>query len=136
MPRSADYDSVEDLRASFVSITDSSRGYITSLEDLTKALQICGRNPSSKQVEHYWKSYRSMDIPFYRLKKKYNIKFNSIFNLEEINEEDFIKIASNVEKINGKELLEAFKSIDSDRNGYISTRELQTLFSSVRKFNF
>lgn len=54
------------------------------------------------------------------------------FNLEEINEEDFIKIASNVEKINGKELLEAFKLIDSDRNGYISARELQTLFSSVR----
>lgn len=70
MPRSADYDSVVDLRASFVSITDSSRGYITTLEDLTKALQICGRNPSSKQVEHYWKFYRSKFLPFYKFKIK------------------------------------------------------------------
>ena len=58
MPRLSDHDSIEYLRASFISITDSTKSSISSIEDLTKALQRCGRNPSIKQVEHFWRTYR------------------------------------------------------------------------------
>ena len=52
------YDSTEDIRTAFICITESIDGSIRSPADLTKALQRCGRNPTEKQVDNYWNSYR------------------------------------------------------------------------------
>ena len=52
-------ESSEDIRATFVCMTNNANGVLKSPEDLTRALQRCGRNPTKKQIEIYWRKYDS-----------------------------------------------------------------------------
>jgi len=70
-------------------------------------LQRCGRNPSEKNVQAYWKKYETIGI------------------------EEFIKIGNLEEKVSERDLLDAFRAIDVNRDGYISAKEFSHLFTSI-----
>ncbi len=46
---------------------------------------------------------------------------------------EFLKIAKKEEEISEKELLHLFQTFDSNKNGFISTKEFKALLSTVKK---
>jgi Ca2+-binding EF-hand superfamily protein len=49
--------------------------------------------------------------------------------------EEFVEIAKSEKVISERELVEAFRSIDIDNNGYLSYREFVNLFTNVSCLN-
>jgi hypothetical protein len=66
-------DSIEDFKAAFVCVTNSIHGHFKHSEDLMKALQGCGRNPTERNISKYWRSHRSMFVMIW------NIRFLLLF---------------------------------------------------------
>jgi Ca2+-binding EF-hand superfamily protein len=93
---------LDDLKAIFVSITKDLNRNIRTKNDLFKALQCSGRNPSLKSVDEY---------------------FN--LNRNEINFKEFYKIALNEPILTRKELIDAFQILDINKDGFLSLRELK-----------
>jgi Ca2+-binding EF-hand superfamily protein len=52
-------DELEDLKAAFVFINNGVDGHFNSAEDLAKALRGCGKNPTQRNIDIYWKSHKS-----------------------------------------------------------------------------
>jgi hypothetical protein len=52
-------ESLEDLKAAFVFINNGVDGHFNSPEDLAKALRGCGKNPTQRNIDIYWKSHKS-----------------------------------------------------------------------------
>lgn len=55
-------ESEEDFKAAFVCVTNGLDGYFESVDDLAKALRGCGRNPSQRNIDTYWRAHKSKII--------------------------------------------------------------------------
>ncbi|CAF0786566.1 unnamed protein product [Brachionus calyciflorus] len=98
-------DSYEDFKAAFICVNDGAKGYLKTSDELLKALQGCGRNPDQRTISRYWKEYNKIGL------------------------DEFCEIASKEHPPNEQELIQAFKAIDTDSNGFISINEFIDVFS-------
>ncbi|KAM8746451.1 EF-hand calcium-binding domain-containing protein 7 [Acanthopagrus schlegelii] len=89
-------------RAAYLAVFRSSLTNISSKQQLCRALQQAGRNPSQATLSKYWTSTTS-----------------------KLNFDDFCEILKCEKKTEETELLRAFKKMDMNGDGYISHSELE-----------
>ncbi|XP_008331450.1 EF-hand calcium-binding domain-containing protein 7 [Cynoglossus semilaevis] len=89
-------------RAAYLAVFRSSLTNITSKQQLCRALQQAGRNPSLATLDKYWTSRRST-----------------------LNFDDFCEILQHEKKTDEPELMRAFKKFDVNGDGYITHSELE-----------
>ncbi|KAF1385441.1 hypothetical protein PFLUV_G00107810 [Perca fluviatilis] len=89
-------------RAAYLAVFRSSLTYITSKQQLCRALQQAGRNPTNATLNKYWTQRTS-----------------------KLNFDDFCEILKNEKRTEETELMRAFKKIDVNSDGYISHSELE-----------
>ncbi|TKS74259.1 EF-hand calcium-binding domain-containing protein 7 [Collichthys lucidus] len=89
-------------RAAYLSVFRSSLTNITSKQQLCRALQQAGRNPSHATLNKYWTPRTS-----------------------KLNFDDFCEILKSEKKTEEAELMRAFKKMDVNGDGYISHSELE-----------
>ncbi|XP_036970152.1 EF-hand calcium-binding domain-containing protein 7 [Acanthopagrus latus] len=89
-------------RAAYLAVFRSSLTNISSKQQLCRALQQAGRNPSQATLSKYWTSTTS-----------------------KLNFDDFCEILKCEKKTEETELLRAFKKMDVNGDGYISHSELE-----------
>lgn len=89
-------------RAAYLSVFRSSLTNIASKQQLCRALQQAGRNPSQATLNKYWTPRTS-----------------------KLNFDDFCEILKSEKKTDESELMRAFKKMDLNGDGYISHSELE-----------
>ncbi|KAM8873682.1 EF-hand calcium-binding domain-containing protein 7 isoform 2-T2 [Spinachia spinachia] len=89
-------------RAAYLSLFRSSLTNIASKQQLCRALQQAGRNPTHATLNKYWTPRTS-----------------------KLNFDDFCEILKNEKKTDETELMRAFKKMDLNSDGYISHSELE-----------
>ncbi|XP_045906685.1 EF-hand calcium-binding domain-containing protein 7 isoform X2 [Micropterus dolomieu] len=89
-------------RAAYLAVFRSSLTNISSKQQLIRALQLAGRNPSQATLNKYWPPRTS-----------------------KLNFDDFCEILKSEKKIEETELMRAFKKMDVNGDGYISHSELE-----------
>ncbi|XP_034737397.1 phosphoglucomutase-1-like isoform X3 [Etheostoma cragini] len=89
-------------RAAYLAVFRSSLTYITSKQQLCRALQQAGRNPTNAALNKYWTQRTS-----------------------KLNFDDFCEILKNEKRTEEAELMRAFKKMDVNNDGYISHSELE-----------
>ncbi|XP_028443612.1 EF-hand calcium-binding domain-containing protein 7 isoform X1 [Perca flavescens] len=89
-------------RAAYLAVFRSSLTYITSKQQLCRALQQAGRNPTNATLNKYWTQRTS-----------------------KLNFDDFCEILKNEKRTEETELMRAFKKMDVNSDGYISHSELE-----------
>ncbi|XP_015775882.1 PREDICTED: EF-hand calcium-binding domain-containing protein 7-like [Acropora digitifera] len=99
-------DFMKECRAAYLAVLSSTTEKITSIDELILALQFGGRNPSKKVVQKYWKHETD------------SISYN-----------DFCDIMRKEKPPNEDSLLKAFKCIDKNGDGYITSDELFNLLT-------
>ncbi|XP_036360602.1 EF-hand calcium-binding domain-containing protein 7-like isoform X1 [Octopus sinensis] len=96
-----------DCKAAYLSVFKSIKDSINSLDDLVLVLQQTGRNPSKKSLEKYRKQVKA------------SLSFD-----------DFCKICSDEPQTTTNEVLQAFRCLDTDGDGYISYTKLLNLMTT------
>uniref|UniRef100_A0A8C9ZKW5 EF-hand calcium-binding domain-containing protein 7 n=1 Tax=Sander lucioperca TaxID=283035 RepID=A0A8C9ZKW5_SANLU len=89
-------------RAAYLAVFRSSLTCITSKQQLCRALQQAGRNPTNATLNKYWTQRTS-----------------------KLNFDDFCEILKNEKRTEETELMRAFKKMDVNSDGYISHSELE-----------
>lgn len=96
-----------ECKAAYLSIYDSVKDEIDSLEDLVQVLQQAGRNPSKKVLAKYWKS-----------------------DTEHLTFDEFVDICKKEKATTADDLMKAFRKIDINGDGYISLEELYKIMTT------
>ncbi|XP_076582366.1 EF-hand calcium-binding domain-containing protein 7 [Chaetodon auriga] len=95
-------------RAAYLTVFRSSLTNIASKQQLCRALQLAGRNPSHATLNKYWTPRTS-----------------------KLNFDDFCEILKCEKKTEDNELMRAFKKMDVNGDGYISHRELEKVLTTT-----
>lgn len=96
-----------ECKAAYLSIYDSVKDEIDSVEDLVQVLQQAGRNPSKKVLAKYWKS-----------------------DTEHLTFDEFVDICKKEKATTADDLMKAFRKIDINGDGYISLEELYKIMTT------
>lgn len=96
-----------ECKAAYLSIYDSVKDEIDSLEDLVQVLQQAGRNPSKKVLAKYWKS-----------------------DTEHLTFDEYVDICKKEKATTADDLMKAFRKIDINGDGYISLEELYKIMTT------
>ncbi|XP_052685411.1 EF-hand calcium-binding domain-containing protein 7-like isoform X3 [Crassostrea angulata] len=96
-----------ECKAAYLSIYDSVKDEIDSVEDLVQVLQQAGRNPSKKVLARYWKS-----------------------DTEHLTFDEFVDICKKEKATTADDLMKAFRKIDINGDGYISLEELYKIMTT------
>ncbi|XP_070817206.1 EF-hand calcium-binding domain-containing protein 7 isoform X2 [Chaetodon trifascialis] len=95
-------------RAAYLTVFRSSLTNIASKQQLCRALQLAGRNPSHATLNKYWTPRTS-----------------------KLNFDDFCEILKCEKKTEDNELMRAFKKMDVNGDGYISHRKLEKVLTTT-----
>lgn len=96
-----------ECKAAYLSIYESVKDEIDSVEDLVQVLQQAGRNPSKKVLAKYWKS-----------------------DTEHLTFDEFVDICKKEKATTADDLMKAFRKIDINGDGYISLEELYKIMTT------
>lgn len=96
-----------ECKAAYLSIYESVKDEIDSVEDLVQVLQQAGRNPSKKVLARYWKS-----------------------DTEHLTFDEFVDICKKEKATTADDLMKAFRKIDINGDGYISLEELYKIMTT------
>lgn len=96
-----------ECKAAYLSIYDSVKDEIDSVEDLVQVLQQAGRNPSKKVLAKYWKS-----------------------DTEHLTFDEYVDICKKEKATTADDLMKAFRKIDINGDGYISLEELYKIMTT------
>lgn len=96
-----------ECKAAYLSIYESVKDEIDSIEDLVQVLQQAGRNPSKKVLAKYWKS-----------------------DTEHLTFDEFVDICKKEKATTADDLMKAFRKIDINGDGYISLEELYKIMTT------
>jgi Ca2+-binding EF-hand superfamily protein len=91
------------------------------------ALRGCGKNPTHRSVDTYWRTYKS--IFYSKIFIRCMTTYSNLIILKGIGLEEFYEIANQENTITERDLLEAFKAIDVNDNGYVSFNEFLALLT-------
>ncbi|XP_061884239.1 EF-hand calcium-binding domain-containing protein 7 [Entelurus aequoreus] len=94
-------------RAAYIGVFRSSLANISSKQELCRVLQLAGRNPSQATLDKYWTT-----------------------GTTDMNFDDFCGILKHERKAEKNELIEVFKKLDTDGDGYISHSKVEMLLTT------
>lgn len=109
---SAEKNRLKEWAAAYLSLKDSISEDLKSPQELLTVFQHAGRNPSMQQIEKIW----------------------SKTGADGINFDDFCQILEQNPDNEEKSLLNAFRKLDANRDGFLSFRELKQILQKVRGF--